>query len=127
MIIATVHSMRTATVMLVVALIAGCGSSDPDIVVEDVDLVDDVPACTSFDGMPTIEVAEYFDSGQPCGVDRALSELQATFLGVGDRECDNGTFLYWNDAGWGPSDGTWTSTTEGLPPTDILDRCTPTG
>lgn len=84
-----------------------------------------VSACASLDGQPTIDVANRFDGGEPCGVDRGLDELETSFLGVADRECVDGTVLYWNDAGWGRSDGSWVASDEGLPPDEELQDCSP--
>jgi len=82
-----------------------------------------VVPCSSFDGTPTVDVEEFFDQGNSCGVDRGLAELEPAPLGIKDLECLDGTYLYWNDAGWGPAPGTWTTSSRRTPPRDILTSC----
>jgi hypothetical protein len=108
-----------------------CGSSDQDAptVTESGQTSeagsgdDEIPACDSFNGQPTETVADYFNEGNPCAADIGLDEPETTFVGLGNEECADGTFLYWNDQGWGATAGTWTATIDGLPPDDAFDTC----
>jgi hypothetical protein len=79
--------------------------------------------CDSFDGRDTIEVANFMQSGEPCGRDIGLAELETFFGGIASEDCTDGTTLYWNDTGWGTSDGTWTVSAEGLPPDAEFTAC----
>lgn len=83
---------------------------------------DDVPSCESFIGQPTDDVANYFQDGSMCGRDAGLDDLELFSPGgVASDECVDGTFVYWNDTGWGATGGT---SAEGeLPPADVHDAC----
>jgi hypothetical protein len=129
--------------VVAVLLLAACGDDDDSTAVSSATLpaaqattaaapltlpdwtgaTDELTDCEAFDGRPTIEVASYFDSGGACGHDRGLAEREHLIPGVGDEQCTDGTALYWNDVGWGPSEGTWTFSEDGLPPDDVLAQC----
>jgi len=128
--------MRHATAVLVMAvamLAASCSgggsgttpepATQPTTTTTVTEQPTGVPACTSFDGQPVDDVANYFQAGNPCGMDIGLAQLETTYVGVGDRECDDGTFLYWNDGGWGRTAGTWTYSDVGLPPDTAFAAC----
>lgn len=112
--------MKRITVILAVVtlLTAACGDSDGFGGGDG-----DVAACTSFDGQPVKVVADWFNAGNPCGVDTGLSDLETTYMGIGSQKCGDGSFLYWNDSGWGATGGTWTVSDVGLPPDDLMSTC----
>jgi len=126
---------RTAITALAAALFAAaCSSSgdtnpppstasSPSSSIAPATATDGVVPCSSFDGTPTVDVEEFFDQGNACGVDRGFAELEPAPLGIKDLECVNGTFLYWNDAGWGPVPGSWTTSIRRTPPRDLLTAC----
>lgn len=74
---------------------------------------DDLIPCLDLNGRATEEIANHFDAGKPCGRSRGLDSLQALFPGLEDRDCGDGTFVYWNDAGYGGTEGTWTADLDG--------------
>lgn len=123
----TVAAMKALGLMVACVIgVAACSSGGDDsggVVVGDV-AQDDVAPCASFYGQPTEVVAEHFQSGKPCGRDIGLDTLETFYGGLGSEECVDGTFVYWQDTGWGVTDGTWTEG-DGLPPDDILDSCNP--
>lgn len=126
------RSLKVAGVIVIACVFAtscGVGSDDDANIVTTVDKTvgpshaDGSPTCESFDGMPTEDVANHFNSGQPCAEDIGLDDRRELYPGLGDQECADGTFLYWNDVGWGASEGEWIATTDGLPPDDVMDAC----
>jgi len=123
---------RIATTALALALLAAaCSSTDEDPASSQVasSTTTDSPgpdgllACSSLGGTPTVDVDEFFDQGNACGVDTGGPELQPAFLGISDLECADGTYLYWNDVGWGADPGDWVASDRRSPPRDLLAAC----
>jgi len=123
---------RAATAALALALLAAaCSSADKDPAPSQVAATtttvspgpDGLLACSSLDGTPTVDVDEFFDQGNACGVDLGDGELQPAFLGISDLECVDGTFLYWNDVGWGADPGDWVASDRRSAPRDLLAAC----
>ncbi len=115
----TTPAIRAGAAALAMVVLAGaCGDSGTDS-----SRADSVVACTSLDGLPTVDVDEFFDQGNACGVDTGAGELSPIFLGIKDLECVDGSFLYWNDSGWGAVPGTWKATKAGRPPRALVSAC----
>lgn len=82
----------------------------------------DFPMCDELAGDPTEEVASYFQDGGACGRDVGLDDPEGFIGFISSEECVDGTFVYWQDTGWGVTDGTW-NTGASLPPEEILATC----
>ena len=103
-------AFRWWSFLVVLCLVASaCGNGDDEALLPQSDLV----PCADLDGRPTEEVANLFAQGDPCGRDRGLDVLESLVPGLGDLECQDGSFVYWNDAGYGATGGTWTADLDG--------------
>jgi len=107
-----------AATLAIVVLASACSDSGSDTTQSD-----GVVACTSLDGQPTVDVDEFFDQGNACGVDTGAGELVPAFIGINDLECVDASFLYWNDVGWGAVPGKWVVSDRRSPPRDLLAAC----
>jgi hypothetical protein len=85
---------RAALILLVAAVLAGCGSDDND----------DGLRCDELTGKPTQQVIETLDNEGCIDSDGEPLVSGNTFV-----ECDGRT-LYANDLGWGYDDGPWQDT-----------------
>lgn len=120
--------IRTAALVVVaMGAIIGCGGDDDDASPtpqQEPATGQDVAQtpCADLFGRP---VSELVDGDQAC-VDEA-GTLTAVMLGSYD--CADGRRLYWNDLGWGWSDGVWTAHARPdgqlVPPDTDLDACNP--
>jgi len=111
--------IRAVAAALAMAVLAtACGDSGADTT-----QTDSLVACTSLDGTPTVDIDEFFDQGNACGVDTGADALTPAFLGINDLECVNGSFLYWNNVGWGADPGNWVASDRRSPPRDLLTAC----
>lgn len=108
----------TATVLAFVMVAGACGDSGSDA-----STPDSVVACSSLAGQPTVDIDEFFDQGNACGIDTGQGGLVPAFLGISDLECADASFLYWNDIGWGAVPGTWVLSDRRSPPRDLLAAC----
>jgi hypothetical protein len=73
----------------------------------------DLIPCVDLADWTTLEAANHFASGEPCGRARGLETLETLYPGLADLDCRDGTFVYWNDVGYGRTGGGWTVDLDG--------------